>query len=245
MFESLSPTLILSGVAFLTSALSGVVGMGGGTLLLATMAHFFAPAVLIPIHGIVQLGSNVSRASIGVKDIRWSFVLPFLVGACLGAFLGSRFVLSIPESIMSILLATFILVMTWLPPLKNPIQIPGKFFLTGIFISFISLFLGATGPVQAPFFLNENLTKHELIATKAACQSLIHLLKIIVFGFLGFTFSQYYDLLFFLLISVTLGSLVGKWFLERLPEEHFLLIFKIATTILVIPLILKGFRSFL
>lgn len=62
-------TAILIVVAFLTSALSGVVGMGGGMLLLSVMAACFPPAVLIPLHGAVQFVSNGVRMAIGWRDL--------------------------------------------------------------------------------------------------------------------------------------------------------------------------------
>ncbi|MCD8513817.1 MAG: hypothetical protein LRY63_11220 [Nitrincola sp.] len=47
--------LILS--AAITSAITASIGIGGGILLLAIMAIVIPPAAVIPVHGIVQLGS--------------------------------------------------------------------------------------------------------------------------------------------------------------------------------------------
>jgi hypothetical protein len=37
-------------------------GIGGGAALLAVMASLVPPAALIPVHGVVQVGSNLGRA---------------------------------------------------------------------------------------------------------------------------------------------------------------------------------------
>ncbi|PPR79335.1 MAG: hypothetical protein CFH06_00428, partial [Alphaproteobacteria bacterium MarineAlpha3_Bin5] len=49
--------LILCIVSFLGSFITISLGIGGGVLLLSTMAQILPPTTLIPIHGVVQLGS--------------------------------------------------------------------------------------------------------------------------------------------------------------------------------------------
>ena len=44
-----------------------------------------------------------------------------------------------------------------------------------------SIFIGATGPLIAPFFLNQNLSKENIIANKGACQMITHISKIPLF----------------------------------------------------------------
>ena len=53
----------------LGSLITASVGLGGGTLTLATMALLMSPTVLIPIHGVVQLGSNFGRALLLYREI--------------------------------------------------------------------------------------------------------------------------------------------------------------------------------
>src|SRR5215217_2076359 len=54
----------LPAASFLTAFLGVSTGAAGGLLLLAIMATVLPPAMLIPLHTVVQLGSNVSRAFI-------------------------------------------------------------------------------------------------------------------------------------------------------------------------------------
>ena len=61
--------LILPIVALLTSILSGVIGMGGGMLLLATMFAFMSHAEAIPAHGAVQLISNSTRTFVFLRCV--------------------------------------------------------------------------------------------------------------------------------------------------------------------------------
>ena len=54
---------LLFGVTIVTSIISGVLGMAGGLVLLAALLVRLDPVVAIPVHGIVQLASNGSRAA--------------------------------------------------------------------------------------------------------------------------------------------------------------------------------------
>lgn len=77
--------LIAPGViAVLTSTLTAVTGIGGGSLLIASMPGFLPNAAIIPVHAIVQLFSNLSRALFAYKNVCWNYVIGFLAGSVLG-----------------------------------------------------------------------------------------------------------------------------------------------------------------
>ena len=79
--------LIALGVfSTITSLLTAVAGLGGGMLLLALMAQIFAPAILIPLHGIAQFFSNANRGVIHRDKLEWQYLKPFVTGSLVGAF---------------------------------------------------------------------------------------------------------------------------------------------------------------
>ena len=53
---------LLVPVAFVSSMLTAVLGIGGGVLWISVMPGLIVPAAVIPVHGVVQLASNASRA---------------------------------------------------------------------------------------------------------------------------------------------------------------------------------------
>ncbi len=218
--------------AFLTATLSGVLGMGGGILLLAVMAGYFPPAVAIPFHGAVQLASNVTRAAISWRDIAWHILGPMVAGSILGALVGSQIAITLPEASYQFLMGAFILVFTWLPKFKSAPRIWGKFFWVGGVSTALSFIVGATGPLVAPFFLKEDLTKESIVATKAGGQATTHLLKVGVFSVFGFQLQQHWPLFLSMTAAVLLGTILGKALLNRLPERAFLLLFRALITIL-------------
>ena len=61
---------VLACVALATSALTAVVGLGGGIILLSVMLLFYEPLIAIPLHGAVQLVSNASRTAVQRKHVQ-------------------------------------------------------------------------------------------------------------------------------------------------------------------------------
>jgi len=231
---------ILIVIAFLSSALSGVIGMGGGILLLAAMASYFPPGILIPLHGTVQLASNVVRAALGWRELSWRIFLSMAAGSLAGAAIGTGLVISLPESGYQIAIGTSILLMTWLPGIHVVSRIPGKFIWLGTLSTALSFAVGATGPLMAPFFLHEGLHKESLITTKAAGQAVTHALKLAVFSAMGFQLAEHWPLLLGLLVAATLGTACGKILLGYIPERLFVALFKVAITCLAARMVYNG-----
>ncbi len=76
---------VLALAAFVTSIISGIIGMGGGLLLLATMLSFLSHAETIPAHGAVQLVSNGTRLLVFLRHVDVKTVLRFAAGAVPGS----------------------------------------------------------------------------------------------------------------------------------------------------------------
>ena len=61
--ESISPltVTVIVFVSFISSFISSIVGFGGGMLLLGVLALNLPVSKAIPLHAIIQLGSNLNR----------------------------------------------------------------------------------------------------------------------------------------------------------------------------------------
>ena len=112
-------TVFLIFFSCLTSAITASLGAGGGVLLLATMAMVLPPAVIIPVHGIVQLGSNFNRAIMTLKDLDKRLIGIFALGSALGAWLASLFLVQLPIQTTQLTIAALILFLCWGPALPN------------------------------------------------------------------------------------------------------------------------------
>jgi len=78
--------LLLATITFLTSMISAVVGFGGGVMLMAMLVSLSVLPInaLIPVHGLTQISSNLSRAYFGYKDIQYEVIPKFLLGSIVG-----------------------------------------------------------------------------------------------------------------------------------------------------------------
>lgn len=233
--------LSLSLVILLSSIVSGTTGLGGGILLLAFMTPLFPPAILIPLHGIIQLFSNTSRVIISHRKVDVKIFLLFSIGAAIGSLLGSPLTLSIPDSLSKIVLAAAILFFTWFPKVLKSFDFKGKFFVIGAGASFLSLFVGATGPLTAPFFLNSELDKDSFVPTKAACQIPIHLFKVIVYILSGFVLGEWILEIIIAVPIVFAGNYLGKHLTGKLNESLYRNIIKVVISLLVLRMIIKIF----
>jgi len=236
-------------VGFATSILSAIVGMAGGITLLAVMLLFYDPLVAIPLHGVVQLVSNSSRAVIQRHHLRWDVIWRYSVLLLPLGWIGIEIAQGLPPSVTRIMIGVFVLVATWSPGLlllgAHPERIDRnrRFILLGGAVGLLNTTIGATGPLIAPFFLNLGLTRFSLIGTKACCQALGHVAKILVFGVVGFVYTQYFPLLAALCASVVLGTIVGSRILHHVNEAWFVRLYKgVLTSVALYLVVAEVFR---
>ncbi len=212
---------ILCGISLSASFISASIGLGGGMLVLASMALVMPPFVLIPIHGVIQIGSNLGRASLLIRSISFSIVPAFILGSSIGILLGTHFLITLPKPLLQLFLALFVLYTTWAPKIQSSNPKALTFFGVGIGSSFISMFVGATGPIIAPFIAAACKERQQVVATHAAIMFCQHSFKIFSFGLLGFAFGPYIPLLIGMVGFGFIGTYAGRKLLNRLPEEIF------------------------
>lgn len=234
---------ILAGVALATSMLSAVVGMAGGITLLAVMLLFLEPLVAIPLHGVIQLASNSSRTVIQRRHVKWSILARYSVLLVPMAFVGLAIVEALPATLTRLLIGLFVLAATWLPGIlllgAHPENTDPKrrFVVLGGVAGILNMTVGAVGPLIAPFFLNIGLERRSLVGTKAACQTLGHLVKIAVFGVAGFTFAKWLAPLALLCVMVLVGTWLGSRLLDKVSEVWFIRLYKTVLTVIAIRLV--------
>lgn len=235
--------LLLVAASFATSALTAGLGIGGGVALLALMAYGMPVAALIPVHGVVQLGSNLGRFAVQRRHVHWRTLGAFALGSALGAGLGGRFVVGLPEAWLGLMLGAFVLVMTWVKVPKLAAASPLVLAVGGAAGSFLTMFFGATGPFVAAVLGAAFPERMTLVATHAAAMVVQHGLKILVFGLLGFAFAPYVPLLAAMIATGFLGTLAGTALLRRVPEARFRIAFRAVLTVLALDLMRRGFAG--
>ena len=241
--------LILS--AFITSSISAVLGMGGGIILLGIMAVIIPEGYkVIALHGMVQLFSNTTRTYVFRKYVKTQLIKQFFNGALIGISFSVGIIITLiyyfdvqsANEIKVEVLKPFIgLFIVWNLFLKGPkkAKIVKSFVPVGLVAGLSSIFVGAVGPLIAPFFLVKSFDKEHIIANKAAAQMITHLSKIPLFiYFFNMDYTAELKILIPLILAVYVGTSFGKKILYFIPELLFKKLFKITLFIISIRLIL-------
>ena len=238
----LASAVILVVASFFTSFLSASMGLGGGVALLAVMAQIMPAIAIVPVHGVVQLGSNAGRVVLMRQHIVWHIVLYFLLGSLVGGFIGGQIVVTLPSEMLQLVLGLFVLYSLWGPMPKPSADHKGMGVVaaSGALSTLLTMFVGATGPFVAVVVKMFGLSRLAHVGTFSACMVGQHLVKIIVFGFLGFAFGAYVPLMAAMILTGFLGTWVGRHFLMNSTDERFGRWLNIILTLLAARLLWKA-----
>jgi uncharacterized membrane protein YfcA len=234
----LTAALFLIAFSAFTSFITAAAGIGGGIMMVAVMAVLMPAQAVIPVHGVVQIGSNGGRTAIMWRQVQWQVLLPFCAGSVVGAAIGGLTVVELDPAILNIGLACFILYSVWAPPLTAPGRF--KVVATGAFSSFLTMFFGATGTFVSAMVKSMKLGRLEHVATHSACMVAQHVIKVIAFGLLGFNFAPYAGLVVAMIVSGFLGTVIGKRVLVRMNDQFFHRVLAVLLSLLALRLLYEG-----
>jgi len=236
---------LLVATSFFGSFISTAAGIGGGVTMLAVMAQVMPPLALIPVHGLVQLGSNASRLTVMFKHIDWRFLGWFFIGGLVGAAVGVKIVTALPTPVLQLVLALFILYSIWGPmPEKMRLSRFGLIVGGGI-TTLASMFVGASGPLAMVIVKAFDYDRFAKVGTFSGVMVIQHGLKAMVFGLIGFVFTPYIPLVAFMVIAGFLGTLVGKRVLLRQNENNFGRVLDVILTLLALRLLWQAGGGYL
>ena len=233
--------LILGLITFVTSTIAGVVGIGGGMMLIAILPSFLPLNALIPVHGLTQMSSNLSRAVFGYKDIRLEVIPKFFFGSLLGIGFFASILYFISLEYVPLFIGVYILLSLWSEKFNEKLKKYESYFLAGFFQTGLSIVVGATGPLTMTLLLKDYKDKNVVVATGAALMSITHTLKVFAFMFFGFVFFDYIGILVVMIISAVAGSWAGTKLRDKIDGKKFVLILKILLSLLAIKVIVSVF----
>lgn len=221
----------------ITSMITASLGAGGGVLLLVLMATWMPPTAIIPVHGMIQFGSNSGRALLTRKHVDWKVIAAFAPGVLVGAALGAWLLIDLPAHLWQLTIALFVLFLCWGPALPK-----GSFGNTGVFVasaltSFISLFVGATGPLVAAFIKQIHTDRFTTVATFATAMTLQHAPKALVFSVAGFVFPKWLPFILAMIACGFAGTWLGLHLLRSLSNRWFSRVLNITLTALALRLL--------
>jgi len=208
----------LLATSFVASFITVAFGIGGGGLLLAIMATLVPTSALIPVHGLIQLGSNAGRMAMLLRSVFWQALPGFALGSLVGSVAGGLIVVELPANVVQIGVGLFVI---WTVFARAPGWLRDMPVLTGAISSFLTMFFGATGLFVATYTKSLDLPRHAHVATHATLMTLQHALKVIVFGFLGFAFAEWGLFVVAMIGCGLCGTFAGRLFLDRFDDRWF------------------------
>lgn len=205
--------LILA-VGLVAGTISGIVGFGSSIMLMPVLVICFGPVEAVPIMAVAATLANFSRIVVWWREVDWRACAAYSSTGVIGAALGARTLLALPQTLIEGLLGAFFIAMIplrhWL--LKRQLKL-GHLHLAiaGLIIGYITGIVVSTGPLSVPVFLAHGLIKGAFIATEAASSLALYGVKLVVFREFGVL------PLAILLKGLITGStlMVGAWIAKR------------------------------
>jgi len=134
-------------------------------------------------HGLIQMAANGWRAILHRKHVQWRIVGLYAVGSAIAGAVVA-FLSYAPSKPLLYLLLGLVPGLTWLP--RRVLQLdavkPLHALVSGLLVTGLNLVAGVAGPLLDIFFIRTDLTRHRIVATKAATQVFSHLAKVLVYG---------------------------------------------------------------
>src|SRR5258706_2770611 len=215
---------ILGASTLVTSFISGILGMAGGMILMGVLLALLSLPAAMMLHGISQLAANGWRALMLRREIDWRVIRGYCAGAALAlaVFMLLQLVVAKPVAVIGMGLRPFAALVL---PERWPLNVerPWHPFACGVICLTFNLTAGIAGPLLDIFFVRSKMTRQVVVATKAATQSLSHVVKVAYFGgviALG-TGEITPALAATIVILAFIGTTLSRKVLDRLSDASF------------------------
>lgn len=176
-------------LAFWISAICG----GGASLILIPILNLIIPTSVVPFSlTIGTFTSSASRIAAFRKSVHWKIFFWFVPFSIPAVLIGAYFIKFINPIYLQIIVA--VLLIANVPQLfinkkqQDKEEKPSPKYilaLVGFLAGFVSGITGAIGLLFNRFYLKYGLTKEEIIATRAANEIILHIIKLVIYILLG------------------------------------------------------------
>ncbi|PHM72289.1 hypothetical protein Xekj_00567 [Xenorhabdus sp. KJ12.1] len=208
--------------------------------MLGLIPMFVPVSAVIPIQGVVNLTSNFSRFLFGIKHAILKWLPAYFIGGLVGTALGYPLIGYLPEKLLSIILAIFILLSVWTGILKKIGALINNNYIVSAFQGFISLFVGSVATLSIPLLMERKLNTKQVIVTSAMQMSVLNVFRVAAFFIAGFQFSAYTNILIPLILGSVVGNYIGGYLQKMIPEKIGATALKLIITVLAMLLLYKA-----
>ncbi len=214
----------LAAVILGTSFLAGVFGMAGGMILMGVLVYMLPVPAAMVLHGVTMLAANGWRAVLWWRYADFRIVLRFSLGTVAALAVFSMIMIVPSRAVVFITLGLVPFIALAIPVQHAPrIDRRGAAEFCGFTGTCLQLLSGVSGPLLDSFFVRMPVDRRVIVATKAACQTWSHLVKLIYFGGIVATAESIvgWDLIAVGILFAVIGTTLARTLLDRLTDTQF------------------------
>ncbi len=222
--------------AFLAALCNAAFSAGGAMIVLAVTTTVLPVSAVVPMHSTMLIGSTVSRTLLFREHIDWQLAGPFLVGSAVGAFIGARIYVELPETLIATAISIVMIVSIWLPGIRWRPRIRHPWAMVGFTHSLLST-LFAYGAVLHAVILHTTLNRRQMIGTMAGALFGMSVFKITGYIVVGFDYSPYLGVIAAGIVVSLLRTWIGRLVVDRISECLFRSVYRLLITVTAIRLL--------
>jgi len=198
-------------LAFWLSAICG----GGASLVLIPILNLLLPASVVPFSLTVgTFTSSVSRIAVFKKHISWKIFFWFVPFSIPAVLMGAYLIKYINPNYLQLIVAFFLIAnVPQIFKKATDNQTNEKAFskyilaIIGFLAGFVSGITGAIGLLFNRLYLKFGLKKEEIVATRAANEVFLHLIKLVIYISLGL----YSNLALWLGLTIAVATVISSY----------------------------------
>jgi uncharacterized membrane protein YfcA len=213
----------MSALVLATSFLSGIFGMAGGMILLGTLLMFLPVATAMVLQAVAQMAANGWRAVLWIRYVDRRIFGRYLLGLLI-AFAIFATIQAVPDrATVLILLGAMPFIAAIVPDWLTPrAERRGGAEILGFVGTALQLLCGVSGPMMDVFFVRSLMDRRTVVATKASCQVVTHMTKLVYFGGITGMEAELGPVIFILsIVMAVIGTTLSRTVLERLTDAQF------------------------
>ena len=219
--------LILFIAALFAFAISLICGGGAGLLLIPILGYSLAAAQVPAALSVGTSVSSITKIALFYQNIRWSVVKMFLPTAIPSVVFGAWLLSYLNPMYIELCMAIFLV--SNLPYLfkkssneanKKPLS---NYWLSviGLLAGFISGLTGAVGVLFNRVYFRLGLNKEEIVATRAANEVILHIIKLFLYAWLGLFTLKALQIGLVVAVAAVVSTFLMKFVLPKISIKLF------------------------
>ena len=203
----------------------GTIGGFGSSVFFVPLANFFFDfQTVLGLTALFHVFSNISKIALFKKGLDKKLLLSIGVPSVIFVIIGGILTQFLDNKILEIVLAIFLIAFSLLFLIKKELVVKPtskSTFIGGSLSGFTAGLLGTGGAIRGITMAAFNLEKNIFIATSAAIDFAIDFTRTIVYFFNGYIKNDILIYFPFLIVISWVGTYIGKYILQFIPQENF------------------------